>query len=483
MATRKILIVDDDQDVRGMVAAALAGKGRSFILASDGVEAVDKALAEMPDLIVLDIMMPKMNGYQVCRLLKNEKATWEIPILMLSARTKEKDIYYGLSVGADEYVVKPFSPIDLRDKVDALLEKPRHYGKALPPEARLTSEADLLTRVNSLLDRKLQEMTFLQVMTKGIVSTFDEERILKTVLRGINSEIGYKRVAVFIADPGGVLKEKCSTGFSGNIRPSLTIPEPVFFRLKHAREPVVLTGQDAVELTVTGASGPDESRQQCLTPVLFREELKGVVLLDRQPGDPPFSEERTALLGTLAGQMGLALENARLYRATLHLSITDGLTGLYNARYFYDRLEIEISRARRYGHPLSLFMLDIDFFKKYNDSYGHLSGDDALRRLALLIREESRDTDTVARYGGEEFSIILPETGSEQAQALAERIRNAVETTPMCPDPDAGETCLTVSIGIATLPEGLSVAEELVRLADKALYRAKESGRNMVCVY
>lgn len=483
MATNKILIVDDDADLCGMIKAALHGKGRSFVFASDGVEAVEKTFTEMPDLIILDIMMPKMNGYQVCRLLKNEKATWEIPLLMLSAKAKEKDIFYGLSVGADDYIIKPFNPVDLREKVEALLGKTRHPGPPPPVKKGITSEADLLSRVNSLLDRKLQEMTFLQVMTKSIVSTFDEEKILKTVLRGINNEIGYQRAAVFIADGTGVLSEKDSTGFSRDIKPSLELGDDVFFRLRHVKEPAILTGPDVIDLTGPDAPAPDEPLQQCLVPVVFREELRGVVLLERQPEDPPFSEERTALLATLAGQMGLALENARLYRATLHLSITDGLTGLFNARYFYERLEIEISRARRYGHPLSLFMLDIDYFKRFNDTYGHLGGDDALRRLALLIRGESRDTDTVARYGGEEFSIILPETGTEQAMTLAERIRNAVEGAKVSPGPGEDRIPLTVSIGIATLPEGMAVAEDLVRLADKALYRAKESGRNMVCVY
>jgi two-component system, cell cycle response regulator len=473
MQQKKILVVDDDPDIQSLLKIALSQEDRTFITASNGIEAVEKALSELPDLIILDIMMPRMDGYQVCRLLKNEQLTWEIPIIMLSAQYKEKDRLYGISVGADDYLVKPFQTEELMEKVARLLAKHPKEGKACPVALPgMADEASLLSRVNTLLDRKLQEMTFLQYMTKAIVGTFDEDRILRTVLQGIKTEVGYRRCALFMFDDGQ-LKERLSLGYSAAEKPAAGIAIEYLYQRKEAA-------------VLPRRAGPFV--QQCVIPIPYRDEIKGMVLLERGPDEPPFSEDRLNLLSTLAGQLGMALENASMYRTTLHLSITDGLTGLYNARHLYEKLETEITRSKRYGHPLSLFMLDIDFFKKFNDSYGHLSGDEALRVVALVLRENSRETDTVARYGGEEFCVILPETDDQSAEVIAERVRKAMESRPVTIDPKESEgegaaVNLTVSIGIAQMHSGLNFAEELVRLADKALYQAKREGRNTVRTY
>ena len=137
MSEKKILIVDDDPDVASIIKTALAGPNRTFVTAGDGVEAVEKVFTEMPDLVVLDVMMPRMNGYQVCRLVKNDKSTWQIPVILLTARVRDKDRLYGMSVGADEYLIKPFRAEDLKQKVDALLVKAGMAKKAWPAETPL----------------------------------------------------------------------------------------------------------------------------------------------------------------------------------------------------------------------------------------------------------------------------------------------------------------------------------------------------------
>ena len=466
MPQKKILIVDDEPDIQRVVQTALGREDRTVIAASNGIEAVDKALSELPDLIILDIMMPRMNGYQVCRLLKNEPLTWDIPIMILSAKYKEKDRLYSMSIGADEYVVKPFRLEDLTDKVERLLAKHPKEDKACPVSApALVNETTLLSRVNSLLDRKLQEMTFLQHITREIVGTFEEDKIMRTVLQGIKTEVGYRRAALMLLESGD-LKERLSLGYSPRQR--LFIEPGMLQEIQERKEAAVLAGR--------GGS----VNQKCVVPILYLGRLKGVVILERGLDEPPFSVDRINLLSALAGQLGMALENASMYRTTLHLSITDSLTGLFNARYLYEQLETEISRAKRYGHPLSLFMLDIDFFKRFNDAYGHLSGDEALRQVALVLKESSRETDTVARYGGEEFCVILPETDAPSAEIIAERIRRAMESHPVPTGIGDESVTLTVSIGIARMPSALRSAEELVRAADKALYQAKEAGRNTV---
>jgi len=486
MDGKKILVVDDDLDIVNIICATLRSDDNTFIRASDGVEAVEKVLTEAPDLVILDIMMPRMNGYQVCRLLKNDRSTWHIPVIILTARVRGKDRFYGVSVGADDYLAKPFHPSELREKVKKQLDRTVKIKKACPIEAPTSlNEATLLSRVNSLLDKKLQEMTFLQDMTKAMVSTFDEEKILGLSLDGIKEYLGYSRMVVYMLDAAGSMLEIAETGYPTHEGKYAFVLRDAgaMSALLDKKEPVVLDGHGPhAPQQLTSDTDDASNFQHACIPIMSREEVRGVLLIDRKEGEPPLSEDRVGVLTTLAGQLGLAIENARLYRATLQMSITDGLTGLYNARYFYERLDDEISRAERYGHELSLFMLDIDHFKRYNDTFGHLSGDEALKHLARILRESSRDTDTVARYGGEEFCVILPETPPEKAVVLAERIRSAVEVSSFDAGSGRNEMKLTVSIGISTMPKGLVLSEELVRMADKALYKSKDSGRNRVSV-
>ncbi len=212
----------------------------------------------------------------------------------------------------------------------------------------------------------------------------------------------------------------------------------------------------------------------CL-PLRVRERVRGVLWVHyNEPRR--FSEEDIHLLSYFANQAAIAIENARLFAETTRLANTDPLTGLYNHRYFYHLLETEVKRARRYSRSLSLIMLDIDHFKQFNDRFGHLSGDEALRCLAQVLRKNSRGVDMVARYGGEEFGIILPETDLTQAAVQAERLRTAAV------EQQWPESQLTVSLGAAVLTEDMARAEDLVRVADRALYRAKAAGRNQVCL-
>jgi len=161
------------------------------------------------------------------------------------------------------------------------------------------------------------------------------------------------------------------------------------------------------------------------------------------------------------------------------LSITDGLTRLHNHRHFQDELARAFEESQRYGRPLSLAMIDIDFFKKFNDTHGHAVGDDVLRRAAELYQSSVRSTDLVARYGGEEFAVMMPETMLDDAVTFAEKIRHLVETTPL--ETQAGPLNVTVSVGVASVPQSrIQSGKELIVAADKALYRAKKNGRNQV---
>jgi len=186
-------------------------------------------------------------------------------------------------------------------------------------------------------------------------------------------------------------------------------------------------------------------------------------------------------LGRLTQAFNTMVEDmARERKSLQELSIRDPLTGLYNHREFYRLLREELERALRYRHPLSLLMLDLDFFKKVNDTHGHQAGDHALTTITALIVRQLRRVDEIARYGGEEFAIILPETTGAEATALADRIRQAIAARPV-PLSKTDEINLTVSIGVAVYPDDADTGDGLVNMADKALYRAKNEGRNRVC--
>lgn len=210
--------------------------------------------------------------------------------------------------------------------------------------------------------------------------------------------------------------------------------------------------------------------------MISRDQLQGLVAIANS-SDAAFSEDGERLLGIFAGQAVIALENEAMFRRMANQAIRDGLTGLFNHRYFYDLLQVELERSERYSHPFSLVMMDADVLKGINDTYGHLMGDQVLREMAALFVRETRESDVVARYGGDEFAIILPESPSDRAEALAERLRRLVEEHHfMCGDE---RIRCTISVGVTTfVPGEHETPEKVVARADGALYRAKSAGRN-----
>ena len=189
------------------------------------------------------------------------------------------------------------------------------------------------------------------------------------------------------------------------------------------------------------------------------------------------------MLAMFASHAGLAIENSRLYEETVYLSNTDWLTKLWNYGKFHQNLSFELERAKMVETSLSLVMIDVDNFKNYNDTLGHMKGDEALKAIAGVLQIKSRKCDVVARYGGEEFAITMPNTSKENARLFAERLRNEVEKI-FAEEPAIGANKrLTISCGIATYPEDARTKSELVSRSDIALYEAKRSGKNRTCIY
>ncbi|MGH7273337.1 MAG: GGDEF domain-containing protein, partial [Nitrospiria bacterium] len=200
-----------------------------------------------------------------------------------------------------------------------------------------------------------------------------------------------------------------------------------------------------------------------------------------------FTETDRQLLNAIATYAMVAIERSEFYRRSEELkkiSITDSLTGLLNRRYFQERLAEELERSKRHKLPLSLIIMDIDDFKHFNDRYGHLAGDEALRTAARSLRNSIRTIDVAARYGGEEFTVILPQTTKQDAMVIAERFCREIENVNFHPETfQQAPTKLTVSLGLASYPDDATQLHDLIKLADTALYAAKAKGKNRVVVY
>lgn len=214
-----------------------------------------------------------------------------------------------------------------------------------------------------------------------------------------------------------------------------------------------------------------------VVPLKARDRVVGVLAADNRFTGKPITKDDVRLLMLCANQAGLAIENSKLYEQTLRAARTDSLTQLWNHGTFQQLLADELDRARRYGKPLPLAILDLDNFKSYNDRWGHQAGDELLVRVAGAIRELARSTDHVARYGGEEFAVLFPETSQSEAINACERIRTRIAEEA---NPEGVRGQLTASIGLAAFPEDASTADRLIYKADMALLIAKRSGKNQI---
>jgi diguanylate cyclase (GGDEF)-like protein len=313
----------------------------------------------------------------------------------------------------------------------------------------LTAVGDL-ARANDSLEQRMSELQAVSQITEVIHSTLDFERIGPIVLDIIAKVISVSACCLFVID-----KAKSETLFSASIGNIAGTADPG------------LIGEIQRDDHFSCVPVLDHAS----TMVLFCAAAEDIARL---------SEEDRIVLNAVASELVVAVENSRLYKLTKQLAITDELTGLYNYRFLQHRLDEEIERSRRYDKHLSLLMIDVDDFKIFNDTHGHLAGDEALADLAKVMRTVVREVDVVARYGGEEFSIVLPETDAAGAYVVAEKVREAA-SEHLFSDEDGMPKCLlTISIGLSTYPAHAEDKESLLRGADDALYHAKNGGKNRV---
>lgn len=325
-------------------------------------------------------------------------------------------------------------------------------------EDHLRVSQQRVAELNEQLSRRVAELHAISEITEVIHSTLDFEQVGPLVLDILSKVIDIPSSCVFVID-----KDKDETIFSASAGLS---------------EAAVRSYGDRWALASASTGPGNDELFACMTVL----DHKRLMVVFCAPGDrlERMGSEDKLVLQAVASELVVAVENSQLYTLTKRLSITDELTGLYNYRYLQQRLDDEIERARRYGRSLSLLMLDADDFKGFNDTHGHIAGDNALAEMARVFRSAVREIDIVCRYGGEEFSVILPETDAEGAFVVAEKIREAVSSHLFADGEGVRRVRLTVSIGLATYPSGAADQEELLRMADDALYAAKNTGRDRV---
>ncbi len=423
---KSILIVDDSDLMRKLIKKELEPDGYSFFLARNGEEALAIAEKEHIDLVTLDIEMPVMNGYDVCKKLRINDKTQDIPVIIVSSRDDQKEKEKGFGVGAIEYFVKPFSPGNLRLFISNLF-------------------------------RAIEQKKF------GRIAVVDNEPTTGHILKYSLKKRGY---VAYLLRTGREFMKFLESNPVDIIIAEYDLPDTKaidLFRDLGKNENLKFTPK----IIVTSASRKDE---------LIEALNNGADDYICKPFD---MEELFARVQAHLRVRYLHQELKEKNRILQELSITDGLTGLLNRGYVEKRLRSEYSRSIRGGYALSCIMADIDNFKSINDTYGHDLGDLVLREIAQIMVNSSRISDIVGRYGGEEFILLLPNTTYKGALVVADRIRNTVMKHTFI----KGDTALTrtISLGVSSFPETVANNEnELVKLADMALYSAKKNGKNMV---
>lgn len=477
MSAPRILIADDSPLVVRMIEKMLSGAGFGVVTARDGLEAVEKAIGEDVSLVILDVMMPRMNGYQACRLLKTEASTRALPVVILTSKDQAGDRFWGLETGADYYITKDSDPHRILELVKNIVAG----GTPARPRAQESrSGSDILSRVNELLDRKLYEATILSEIGRVARSLVKFDETFTSVMSFV------ARVVDFTIGAMAFVDEEDLDVVIMLQRPAAT---PVVEEAKARMLEAILRGREGagfqrIQARLFAPSGADPVPEETVLggfatyPIVTNGRLVGQLALGGKNA-ARIGAETEPFLRQVANQAHIVMENSRLFERVRNLSIRDSLTDLYNHRHTMALVANEFERVGRYQEGVSLLMLDIDHFKRVNDEYGHPVGDVVIREISHLLRDTVRTVDAVGRYGGEEFLIILPHTTYEDGLGTAERIRRRIEEHAF----KSGDKSLkvTVSVGVAAYPTAtVDSPVALVREADTALYRAKEKGRNRV---
>jgi len=542
----KILYIEDDLESREVMADILHFHGFKFISASRGIEGIEKATKEKPDLILMDINLPDMQGYEVTTILKSKQSIKNIPIVALTGFTGKGAKELTLAAGCDGYISKPINITEFLQQIDEYLQGKKD---SVNPEIEKEYLAEYNVRLVGKLQTKIEE---LGKMNSSLSQINEELSLSKEQLTEYNNRLFYMnnlanllRLQKSPQDLLQLLPFKLKEGFSVDrtiifeydensekLKPlfmagvasenlkkiDLTLSKDFYKHLRKERKVLWIKNKseiiDSSLMTLaqnfnslsfvlasisgwrtgTDDSGIFSSINASTLKYNLRKKSeqmpkKLLLFVDRGRSQKPFLTYEIRILKAFIQSISIIYENMLLYHDLYDLyqirekeAITDPLTSLNNYRYFRTESERELLRSERYNKPFSLAIIDIDNFKPYNDKHGHLAGDKVLIALAKLLRENTRKSDIIARYGGDEFIIILPELELIKAKSLAEKLCDKMHQSEELKKLDLKSVELSISIGIASYPESGKTIDKLLKKADNALYAAKKSGKNTVSI-
>lgn len=450
--TARILVVDDVPANVKLLEVRLLAEYFEVVPAYSGADALEACENGKIDVVLLDVMMPEMDGFEVCRKLKNDPATSHIPVVMVTALDQIADRVRGLEAGADDFLTKPVNDLQLMTRVKSLVRL-----KTLTDELRLRASTTRNIGIEDLLNRKASGEAPPKVLLIDERPS-SHERIRSMLRQAAELDL--------VDDPHGGLFQaaeapyECvvvSTGFS-NFDPLRLCSQlrsldrtrflPIILVAEHGQDDLVVR---ALELGVN----------DYIVRPLDQQEL--IARLKTQVKRKRYNDELRASVAQ-----------------TIEMAVTDGLTGLHNRRYLDSHLKTLFDRAVSRRRPLSVMITDIDRFKSVNDTWGHDAGDDVLREFARRLRKNVRGIDLACRFGGEEFVVVMPDTEGHVAERVAERIRVEIERAPFAIGKTGQLIDVTISVGVSSLQLPLDTMEALMKRADLALYEAKSGGRNRV---
>ena len=466
---KKILVVDDSEIQRKNLRNILQKYSVEVFEAENGIEGIKKAFEVFPDLVISDVVMPELNGYGLSFLLKNNPYTSHIPIIILTSQDSQIDKFWGEKSGCDRFLIKGIEEDKLIKNIEELITQKKTNidestiikAKKLNPQSFLLELFDETFKQN-VLNKELYNLhnyvgeddDFIKKIFSFLALLFDY------IACWIYKESFQENVLILKIEKPFSLKLK------NDIKEDLikiTSDNSIFSKIKVRifNKDLLSQNSDYFTLNKTQFSFSYESEYKYSVCIYHKKKIKY-----------PIVEK------ILESGLKVLFNVDRLIEKAYMLSIIDGLTGAFNRRYLEEILKKDFDRFVRYNHIFSIIMMDIDHFKKINDTYGHQAGDEVLKHLVKTVKNIIRSSDIIARYGGEEFCVVIYGSKKDDAIYIAERIRNIIKNSEVAFLDK--KIKYTVSFGVSTVHKGIKNYEELLRKADTALYRAKNSGRDRV---
>ena len=478
----KILLVEDSDTQLKFLRDGLKENGFEVETATNGGEAYKKIFEYVPDIVVSDIMMPVIDGYQLCRMIKNSDEVKKIPVILLTVLDKKIDSFWGKKAGAQLFLSKSIDMKELVKHINATLRRyplTEEYKIALLTKSNPDSAQ---VRLNTVLNDLLMRSVFANEF-RNLSDFMNYERVLvEKLFNLLSSFVEYSVAGIYFSSPDDFSENILYIDTLGRNLPKSLLSDISydFFKKMGEQKNISDTKFEVVRMLLGKELDYKftDLTSKIIIPLVFDKKLiGGICFYTRQEMDYASFRYFDIMISELLAIFKMKYQ----YTEKEFMSVLDGLTGLYNRRQFEISIEQEYNRTKRHPSDFSLAILDIDFFKKVNDTYGHQYGDYVLKTVSDLMKSAFRKTDWLYRYGGEELVMIMPETNIEGAIIPVQRLRKMVEEYDF--DYNGVKAKVTVSMGLTMNYQEFRTAAEMLKSADEALYKAKESGRNRVVLH